>query len=119
MKVGDDVPDSINIVLQRYVEEIKKIYGVHVKQVILYGSYARGDYNKDSDIDIMILLDVSDMEIKEYRHQLSYMTYDFNEEYELDIKPIAKSEEHFTKWVDNYPFYSNVRKEGVNLYGAA
>ena len=47
------------------------------------------------------------------------MTYDFNEEYELDIKPIAKSEEHFTKWVDNYPFYYNVRKEGVNLYGAA
>ena len=56
------MPDSINIVLQRYVEEIKKIYGVHVKQVILYGSYARGDYNKDSDIDIMILLDVSVME---------------------------------------------------------
>ena len=29
--------------------------------VILYGSYARGDYKADSDIDIMILLDLSDM----------------------------------------------------------
>ena len=25
---------------------------------ILYGSYARGDYNSDSDMDIMILLDL-------------------------------------------------------------
>ena len=71
------------------------IYGSHVKSIILYGSYARGDYTKDSDIDIMILLDISDMEIKKYRHQLSGMTYDYNMDYDLDIKPIAKSEEHF------------------------
>lgn len=29
--------------------------------MILYGSYARGDYTEDSDIDIMVLLDLSDM----------------------------------------------------------
>lgn len=53
-----------------------------------------------------------------YRHQLSDMTYDFNLEHDLDIEPIAKSEEHFNQWVDHYPFYSNIRKEGVTLYGA-
>lgn len=103
----------------QYIVEIKKIYGSHLKQVILYGSYARGDYTADSDIDIMILLDISDMEIKNYRHQLSEMTYDFNMDYELDIKPIAKNETHFNKWLLNYPFYANVNKEGVKLYGAA
>lgn len=44
------------------------------------------------------------------------MTYDFNMDNDLDIKPIAKSEAHFNKWVVNYPFYSNVHKEGVILY---
>jgi len=39
-------------------------------------------------------------------------------EYDLDVKPIAKSEEHFNKWVNNYPFYYNVAKEGVTLYAA-
>jgi hypothetical protein len=40
-------------------------------------------------------------------------------EYDTDIKPIAKSEAHFQKWIINYPFYANINKEGVVLYGAA
>lgn len=90
-----------------------------MRQIILYGSYARGDFHPDSDIDIMILLDLSDIDIKKYRHQLSDMTFDFNMDYDVDIKPIAKNEEHYRKWVDNYPFYSNVNREGVRLYVAA
>ena len=109
---------DIKRLLQKYSEELHKIYGNHLKSVILYGSYARGDFNEDSDIDIMILLDIPDMEIKKYRHELSEMTYDFNMDYDIDIKPIAKDEEHFKKWVSAYPFYSNVFLEGVNLYGA-
>lgn len=105
--------------IAQYVEAVKKIYGSHVRQIILYGSYARGDFQLDSDVDIMILLDMSDLELKAYAQQLSYMTYDFNMDNDLDIKPIAKSEAHFRKWLANYPFYSNVYKEGVVLYGAA
>lgn len=63
----------------------------------MYGSYARGDFRPDSDVDLMILLDMSDLDLKAYSQKLSYMTYDFNMEYDLDIKPIAKSEEHFEK----------------------
>ena len=47
------------------------------------------------------------------------MTYDFNLDNDLDIKPIVKSEDHFRKWVVNYPFYANIDKEGVVLYGTA
>ncbi len=90
-----------------------------LKKVILYGSYARGDYRDDSDIDIMILLDLSDMDIKQYRHELSGETFDFNMDHDLDIKPIAKSQQHFQNWVDAYPFYANVEKEGVKLFEAA
>ena len=47
------------------------------------------------------------------------MTYDFNLDNDLDIKPIAKNEQHFKKWSSSYPFYENVNKERVILYGAA
>ena len=92
--------ESVQAQLNKYIDQVKNIYGSHLKQIILYGSYARGDFNEDSDID------------------LSYATFDFNMEYDLDVKPIAKSEEHFNKWVNNYPFYYNVAKEGVTLYAA-
>lgn len=113
------MPQTIQSLIEQYIAEIKKIYGVHLRKVILYGSYARGDFKMDSDVDIMILLDMSDVDLKAYIQQLSYMTYDFNLDNDLDIKPIAKSEEHFNKWVVNYPFYANVNKEGGVLYGAA
>lgn len=87
--------------------------------MILYGSYARRDFRPGSDVDIMILLDMSDLELKLYSQKLSYMTYDFNLDNDLDIKPIAKSESHFKKWIANYSFYANIHKEGVVLYGAA
>lgn len=110
---------ALKKLMEKYVEEIRKIYGFHLRKVILYGSYARGDFHPDSDIDIMILLDITDLDLKEYGTKLSYMTFDFNLDHDLDIKPIAKNEEHFKKWLDNYPFYANVNREGVVLYGAA
>lgn len=105
--------------LEQYTRALKEIYGLHLKSVILYGSYARGDYTAESDIDIMILLDLTDMDIKNYCHELSEMTYDFNMDNDLDIKPIAKNEKHFQKWVKVYPFYANIHKEGVKLFDAA
>lgn len=110
---------TLQKLMEEYIYEIKKIYSSHLRKVILYGSYARGDFRADSDVDIMILLDLSDLDLKAYSQKLSYMTYDFNLDNDLDIKPIAKSEAHFNKWVINYPFYSNIAKEGVVLYGAA
>lgn len=113
------MPASTRNLLDQYTKILQKIYGSHLRSVILYGSYARGDYRADSDIDIMILLDLSDLDIKQYRHELSGETFDFNMDHNLDIKPIAKSQQHFQNWVDVYPFYANVKKEGVKLFDAA
>lgn len=111
--------DAIKELLIQYTNELKDLYGTHLQTVILYGSYARGDYREDSDIDIMILLDLSDIGIKDFRHELSRLTYDFNMDNGIDIKPIAKSNEHFSNWVEVYPFYKNISREGVKLFDAA
>ena len=110
--------EKVQSLLMDYVDNVKNIYGNHIRRIILYGSYARGDFREDSDIDIMILLNISEMDIKAYRHQLSDVTFDFNMDNDIDIKPIAKSEEQFLYWLSAYPFYQNVDKEGIVLYAA-
>lgn len=104
--------------LKHYVEDIKKIYGHDLKAVILYGSYARGDFNQNSDIDIMILVDLKDEEIRKKGRLLSDVTFNYNFEYSLDIMPIVKNLEHFNKWLRAYPFYNTIKREGIELYAA-
>ena len=42
-------------ILQIFSRSVKMILGKSLSKIIVYGSYARGDYREDSDIDIMIL----------------------------------------------------------------
>ena len=105
-------------VLKKYVNDVHEIYGDKLKTIILYGSYARGDFRPDSDIDIMILVDLSDDEIRSRGHMLSNLTFDYNFDNDLKIMPIVKNLDHFNKWLRAYPFYNNVKKEGVELYAA-
>ena len=46
-------------VLMLFVQGTKKILKNNLSKLIVYGSYARGDYREDSDIDVMILTPLS------------------------------------------------------------
>ena len=110
--------DTERNLLQLYVEDLKHIYGKYLRSVILYGSCARGDQTDTSDIDIMILVDLSEKEIAEKSRTLSDVTFDYNFDHDLEIMPIVKNTEHFNKWLRAYPFYNNVKREGIELYAA-
>lgn len=113
------MPQKVNDLISRYLSEIKKIYGMHLKRVVLYGSYARGDYTEESDIDIMILVDLPQEISETYSDELSEIGFEYNVNYGVWVMPIVKNETHFEKWASADPFYSNVCKEGVVLYEAA
>ena len=40
------MPDMILNIINEYVASVKKIFGTYLRKVIVYGSYARGDYNE-------------------------------------------------------------------------
>lgn len=112
-----DLPTQVDEVLQKFNKGIKSILGKRIKKVILYGSYARGDYNKNSDIDIMILTDLTDDEIIKYRNQILDYAYEleWNNNFDITISPLIKNIDNFNYWVEALPFYMNVEKEGVIL----
>ena len=48
-------PKILNLI-HELTEKIQELYGNQLDKVILYGSYARGEENKYSDIDLAIIL---------------------------------------------------------------
>ena len=107
---------EIKEILKKYTADVRALYGEHLQEVILYGSYARGDYREDSDIDIMILVDMDDEEIRRRGEVLLHFTYEYNYANDILIMPIVVDIDHFNRWVRAYPFYNNVWNEGIELY---
>jgi len=118
-KGGTTMATEMQNLISEYVRAVRKIYGHHLKQVILYGSYARGDYTKDSDVDLMLLVDLDETELEKYSDELSELGFNYNVEHNIWMMPIVKNRKNFFKWSDAYPFYKNVKTEGISLYEAA
>jgi predicted nucleotidyltransferase len=96
--------------IDRIKAHLNQTYGDGIKRVILYGSYARGEATKDSDVDVLVLIGPA-LKPSEVRENLSDLLYDIiMEEGEL-ISVMVISEEYFEN--HNFPFMLNVRKEGV------
>ena len=98
-----------------FSRQVKRILGDKLSKVILYGSYARGDYRENSDVDIMVLTTLTDDGIKKIETSIFNLAFDFLMEYGIDISVIIKNEEHFVHWLGALPFYDNVEKEGIVL----
>lgn len=109
------MPNNIKRVINDFIKNVKEILGNRLKKVILYGSYARGDYNKDSDIDILFLTDLNEKEIEEYRDKISDIAFTIELEKEIYISPIIKNIDKYNARVNVIPFYMNIQKEGVEL----
>ena len=111
------MPNKIDKVLKQFISQVSNLIGDRLKKVILYGSYARGDYGKNSDIDIMILTDLNDDEILEYRDKIWDYAYDieWDNNFDFTLSPLIKNIDKFNYWLEALPFYINVNKEGVVL----
>lgn len=107
----------LNNILGQVSDYSKTIFGDKLKKVTLYGSYARGDYDDESDIDIMIIVDLPMNEIWSRRKEINHFCAELNLQHDIFISPMLQSTEHFDKWKNTVAFYRNVTNEGVSIYG--
>ncbi|MGY4707509.1 nucleotidyltransferase domain-containing protein [Candidatus Bipolaricaulota sp. J31] len=102
--------ERIRAIARQVKEFLEKRYGDSVKRVILYGSHARGTATKDSDVDLLVVVDDT-LRPDEVRRSLSDLLLDILLE-ESELVSVVVLPESFYKSY-NSPFPLNLRGEGV------
>lgn len=95
-------------------ELLEKLDG-HIIKTILFGSYARGEEEPDSDVDMLIIADDKNRNLEKSIGDIAYKIM-----WDNDFNPLLSimvvSEVEFKKFYNlGYSFYENVEKEGILL----
>jgi predicted nucleotidyltransferase len=110
--------NTLNLITEKVCAAAKEVLGDRLEKVILFGSYARGDYDKESDIDIMVLADIAPENTHETRRKIHARAGYLDLEYDVFVSLIMACSTIYHKYADASGFYINVQKDGVELYAA-
>ena len=62
---------GLNNLMKETYSALSNVFGEKLDEVWLYGSYARGDFDAESDVDIMALVDLPKEQLATYRRKVS------------------------------------------------
>ncbi len=109
------IPESsakILPILSRFKDQAKKTYGQRLKNIILYGSYAKGTAKQDSDIDLMIVLSEMESAFNEI-DRLNEIKFSIGLEYDVYISTNPVTQDIF--FHSRLPIIKNAIREGIEL----
>ena len=109
------IKNQLNIISESVAREAKRLLGDKLEAVILYGSYARGDYDSESDVDILVIVRCKTEELRQYRHMLAPTSSRLSLENDVTVSVAMADTESFHKYGNYLPYYINVNREGIKI----
>lgn len=113
-EMNDAIIGSVKKTLQA---ELPSLLKKDLRQVILYGSCARGDYNDDSDIDVAILTNCNRTDSKKYTKPLADLSADIAIDTYAIVNFACIPADEFESKKNKYLYFSNINRDGVSIYG--
>lgn len=106
--------NNIDMLISDLIPQLLRTFtALNVKEIILYGSVARGTATSESDIDIAVILD-------DYTDKMHDEMIDFVVELELKYNKVISVlliyNKQFNKLGNITPFFKNIRKDGKVLW---
>ena len=103
---------KVHEILQEFKTAIKQLYGQRLKNIVLYGSWARGDATEDSDMDLLVTLEGVINPGKEIDRMIDIITdIDLKHGVLISVYPVSESDYVTLR----SPLLMNVRREGVQI----
>lgn len=107
--------NQLKKILKTVANEAKTVLSDKLDSAILFGSYARGDYDDESDIDVMILADIDNADVNKFTRLIYDRIYELELEQDSVLSLCIVPKDRFNKFKDILPFYRNVDREGVEI----
>jgi len=98
-------------VLTAIRQSLHEVLGDKVQQIILFGSRSRRDAEKDSDYDILLLVEKRTREMED---QVDDVAYEMLDRYGAVVTILVSEMETFEREIHE-PLFCNIRREGVVL----
>lgn len=103
-------------VLQELTTQIQQLLGDKLNKIVLFGSYARGDNTKWSDVNILVLTNISSQENNAIFHELNKIFSRLGLEYDILLSLCLIDKASYDRRKAFHPFYQSIEKGGVFLY---
>lgn len=101
---------EVEHIIRDFKEKAENLYGKRLKNIILYGSYAKDRATEDSDIDLAVVLDGDVAPGEEIDRMIDIIT-ELNLNYGVLLSVYPVSVKNYA--TVNSPTLLNIRKEGV------
>lgn len=102
-------------VIHDIVAAYREVFGGRIEQILLYGSYARGDADGDSDIDIAAIVHGDRQELQEKLKKVWDVSSDLELKYGVIISPTVITYDEFMAYKEDLPYYRNISEEGIRV----
>lgn len=109
--------ELIDNVITEFIKMVQERIGEDIIQCRLFGSCARGDYDDDSDIDIILLTNCNRQESEQYMDVLIDMVTELAMKYFVVVNALCVPYKEYQEKKSWYDFFVNIEREGQVIYG--
>lgn len=108
--------ELIKEMVNEFSRRLYEMEGKNLKQIIVFGSVARGEEKDGSDIDIFVLVDKLDLVTKNSIYDLAYAVDGDMCSHRIIISPLVVGLDDYEKSKDKEIIFHFIDKEGALIY---
>jgi uncharacterized protein len=103
-----------NSYIAQIVERVKQ---EQPEKIILFGSYANGNPDRESDVDLFIIKDLDVNELRDFRINLKLKLWDLIKKWNIPVDIIVDNQERINQRIaDGDMFYKDILSKGRVMY---
>ena len=103
------------LIATELAEQAEAVLEKELAAVVVFGSYARNDFDAESDLDIMVRIRCAPDQLDVYERFFARLASRLSLKYDITVSVIVKDSRTFSAFKSVLPFYQNVEREGIKI----